>query len=127
NGQMSPANRRSVPIAVGRRCHAFQDAFSIGRSSRLRQRTAKALAILDIVQTSEIFRVGLPWLDVESDEDRALFAQETARRALPLVQARKRIRFRIPRLACQAWKADLASARDVYSPVGFVGAVLAEA
>jgi hypothetical protein len=40
----------------------------------------------DSVQTSEIFRVGLPWLDVEIDEDRALFTQETARRAVPLIQ-----------------------------------------
>jgi len=41
------------------------------RASRLGQSTAKALAVLDGVQTSEIFRVVLPRLDMEIDEDRA--------------------------------------------------------
>jgi hypothetical protein len=65
---------------------AYCPAEAMVRSSRVGQRAAKALTVLDSVQTSEIFRVGLPWLDVEIDEDRALFTQETARRAVPLIQ-----------------------------------------
>ena len=42
------------------------------------QGTAKALAILDVVQASEIFRVVLPWFDVEIDEDWAIFVQDTS-------------------------------------------------
>jgi hypothetical protein len=34
---------------------------------------AKTLAILDGIQTLEIFRIGLPWLNVEIDEDRTIF------------------------------------------------------
>src|SRR5215813_2718877 len=94
------------------------------RSSRLSQSTAKALAVLYGVQAAEIFRVVLPWLDVEIDENRAIFVQDTVHGALPLVQMRKRIRLRIPCLACQTGKADLASARNIDGAIGFVGAVL---
>jgi len=39
----------------------------------MRQSAAKALAILNGVQALEIFRVVFPWLNVEIDEDRAIF------------------------------------------------------
>ena len=41
--------------------------------SRVGQGVAKAFAVLDVVQASEIFRIVLSWLDVEIDEDRAFF------------------------------------------------------
>jgi hypothetical protein len=34
---------------------------------------AKTLAILNGVQALEILRIGFAWLDVEIDEDRAIF------------------------------------------------------
>ena len=39
----------------------------------MRQSATKALAILDGVQALEIFRVVFPWLDVEINEERAIF------------------------------------------------------
>src|SRR5712692_8452667 len=99
-----------MPRLVNREPHLRH---SRGRTSRFIQRAAKALAVLDGVQAAEIFRVVLSWLDVEIDEDRTLFAQDMAHSAVPLVEVRKRIRFRVPRLACQTRKADLAAARNV--------------
>jgi len=36
------------------------------------------LAILDGIQAVEILRIVLPWLDVEIDEDWAIFMQDTS-------------------------------------------------
>src|SRR5215831_17789120 len=91
------------------------------RSSRVSQGAAKAFAVLNGVQALEVLWIWFPWLDVEIDENRAVFVQNTIHGTLPCVQVIKRIRFGIPRLACQTRKADRASARNIYSPVGFVG------
>ena len=48
------------------------------RASRVGQGTAKALAVLDVVQASEILWVGFAGLDVEIDEDWAIFMQDTS-------------------------------------------------
>ncbi len=48
------------------------------RFSRVHQSAAKALAGLDGIQAVEILRVVLPWLDVEIDEDWAIFVQDTS-------------------------------------------------
>ena len=50
----------------------FTGCLAVLCSSRLRQGTAKALAVFDIVQAAEIFRVCLPRLDMKIDEDRPL-------------------------------------------------------
>src|SRR5215831_17839275 len=97
------------------------------RSSRFGQGASKAFAVLDGVQAAEILRVVRPWLDAEIDKDRTVFAQNTAHSAVPRVQVIKRIRFRVPRLACQTRKAEPTAARNVDGAVSFIGAVLTEA
>ena len=64
-------NIRCIADALITRGDAGASCVSVVRASRLGQSTAKALAVLDGVQTSEIFRVVLPRLDMELDEDRA--------------------------------------------------------
>src|SRR5439155_26386705 len=49
---------------------------SMVRDSRVSQGAAKALAVLDVVQTSEILRVGFHRLDVEINKNRAIFLQD---------------------------------------------------
>ena len=88
---MSPANRRTVPMAMGRRvrqrarhrcgyCLCSETLLGMPMEfdhlvplSRTGQGTAKALTILNGVQALEIFRVGVSWLNVEIDEDRPVF------------------------------------------------------